>query len=270
MGPNADGSSPSTEEPYSQPYTVTFPLTAEQVAGGRIYLSYMADDAISFSFNGHGPAITAWGQPPVAGPPPQGQVFVNGCTTQEIDPVNLQTGTNTMVVVLTDQQYAHMAMMWSLCVYRTAQPTSTMTPTGERATALRALNRENDKTMTSTPTMTLSPTETPTLTPTITATVGGPAIQLAQTWPNVTDGKTPVKFHLDLARPCRIQVTVLNLVGEPVYQVIDMAQAGGWEDPWDVRTRAGAALSSGFYVVDWQVMDGHELTRKSTRLMIRR
>jgi len=118
--------------------------------------------------------------------------------------------------------------------------------------------------------MDVTPTETPTEISTATPELDGPVLLLAQTRPNVTDGNTPVKFHLDLARPCRVQVTVLNLVGEPVYQVIDLVKAGVWEYPWDVRTRAGAALSSGLYVVDWQVMDGPELTRRTTRLMIRR
>ena len=268
----------STPPDYTWTFTRYVTLSSTQKNIGYFYINYLADDAFDVVVNGNDIGALSGGVSNRICTDINGMCFNygGGCgvdTCTSIPSSYFLSGPNTIVFKVTDTQWGYTGVAYSLCVYDTPQPCIAPTlRTGTGAMAVQALNRDYEGTKTPIPNITNTPTQTPTQSPTVspTATLGGPAVLSAQTWPNVTDGKNPVKFHLELARPCRVQVTVLNLVGEPVYQVIDQAQAGVWEYPWDVRTRAGAAISSGLYVIDWQVMDGPELSRKSTRLMIHR
>jgi len=212
---------------------------------------------------------------PTPGVSPIPWVLLSRCQTGVSTGMGIATDASGQVYLEDNTSPSFRIVKYPACY---AQPTLTATPALGMSRVI-PLNELNDLyTPTQTPTLglntdekgTFTDTPTSTTTPLPTSTVGGPALLLAQTWPNVSDGKTRVTFHLELARPCRIKLTVLNLVGEPVFQVIDMAQSGDWEYPWDVKTRTGAVISNGFYMVDWQVMDGPELTRRSTRLMIKR
>jgi hypothetical protein len=106
---------------------------------------------------------------------------------------------------------------------------------------------------TSTPTMTPTITATPTITPT-----PGPSFS-AQALPNITDGKTPVQFKVNLIQSGTILIGIYDLAGEAVYATSAQGLVGGNTISWNVQNQYGEPLASGIYLYFIEVNEDKKL-----------
>lgn len=112
-------------------------------------------------------------------------------------------------------------------------------------------------TPTLTPTPTPSFTPTPTFTPTASPTPGSSFY--TQAWPNVTDGKAPILFMVNLTSPDQINLSIYDLAGERVYSASAQGNLGWSVLPWSVQNQSGNPLASGLYLYYIRAGGNHKL-----------
>jgi subtilase family serine protease len=134
----------------------------------------------------------------------------------------------------------------------TPTPTATYTPCGWPG-----------NTCTFTPTFTPTPTSTPTSTATPTPTAG--PVFLAQACPNVTDGREPIQFVVNLTSPAVITLSVYDLAGEQVYSTTSPGPLGWTIISWPVVNQQGSSLASGLYLYYLQAGGSHKLGKICVR-----
>jgi hypothetical protein len=101
--------------------------------------------------------------------------------------------------------------------------------------------------------MTPTITATPTITPT-----PGPSFS-AQALPNITDGKTPVQFKVNLIQSGTILIGIYDLAGEAVYATSAQGLVGGNTISWNVQNQYGEPLASGIYLYFIEVNEDKKL-----------
>jgi sugar lactone lactonase YvrE len=73
--------------------------------------------------------------------------------------------------------------------------------------------------------------------------------------PNVSRDGTPIHFLFELERPARVELSVLTVMGERVYQTSAQGVAGANSLTWDLRNQTDQAVASGLY---FYVIRAHE------------
>jgi hypothetical protein len=74
--------------------------------------------------------------------------------------------------------------------------------------------------------------------------------------PNVSRNGEPIRFQVSLARPAKIETTLLTMTGEKVYQDSTLGRVGDNSVLWNLENQAGGKVASGLYLYRIQVDDG--------------
>ncbi len=130
------------------------------------------------------------------------------------------------------------------------QPTLTPTPSGGTPQVVKGVSVGSLST-----TYTPTPSPTVTVTPTPSSTMGG-LVQGIMAAPNLSRNSQPIQFHVTLGGAAKIQLTLVNLMGEMVYQQTLMGSTGLNTINWDLKNKAGTMVSSGLYVYAVRIDNG--------------
>lgn len=81
-----------------------------------------------------------------------------------------------------------------------------------------------------------------------TPTPSGQLIQSVVAAPNISDGKEPIDFLLNLNSPARVTLTLFDLTGEQVFNAEEQAEAGKISLDWNIQNSVGQTVASGLYI----------------------
>lgn len=81
-----------------------------------------------------------------------------------------------------------------------------------------------------------------------TATPTGHLIQSVVAAPNISNGKEPINFLINLNSPALVNLTLFALTGEQVFNTEEQAGTGKSSLSWNVYDSAGQTVASGLYI----------------------
>jgi DNA-binding beta-propeller fold protein YncE len=115
------------------------------------------------------------------------------------------------------------------------------------------------------PASTPSPTFTPILTPTETPSNLLPSVIAA---PNLSHNGQPIQFRVNLAGTAKVQLTLVNLTGELVYQQTFEGITGLNSLEWNLKNKIGMPVASGIYLYAVRIDGGGMPVLKMGKVLI--
>jgi hypothetical protein len=122
--------------------------------------------------------------------------------------------------------------------------------------------KKSESATTSTPT--LSPTPTITATPTmlIERTVSVTAA------PNISRNGEPIQFRVELPKPFQIRLSLFTLLGEQIFQVTSVGNAGLNNIDWPIQNLNNVSVASGLYIYSVEVNDGSKREKLTGKVLV--
>jgi hypothetical protein len=151
-------------------------------------------------------------------------------------------GTPTVTVTQTPSATATVTTTKTGTPIATVSSTPT-SPIGGSVTYLVAIAEPADRSY-------RTPVPVVTETPTVSATpdVNTKMLSFVQARPNVSNGTTPIRFHVELNRSTRLTLSIFNLNGRLLYRSTAVNSESSVDLEWNIRTTSGNTISSGLYV----------------------
>jgi sugar lactone lactonase YvrE len=74
--------------------------------------------------------------------------------------------------------------------------------------------------------------------------------------PNVSKDGEPIRFLVNLEHPAKVHLTLVNVMGERIFQDKFTGGAGENEYSWDLENQSGTQVASGLYIYTLNIDDG--------------